>query len=181
MVYNELRTLSFKLKEGFKLKQEFQTLYFPAKSDLLELAAEHYNCPIDRVSIPISSLNKALRALVPDLIYISKNAGRSNREGYSEMPWLYSETEINPEALSLIISAWVNTEFSRASEVRKNQVLQHLQPENLIWQAKEVNTDEWTVGDNGTADIGKEDQFVLLPHSLAARFCKKNVSLQFGT
>lgn len=181
MAYNELRTLAFKLKEGVQLRQKFQTLNLPAKSDLLVLAAEHYNRRIDRVSIPITPLNKALRALIPDLIYISSNAGRINRDGYPEMPWLYSETAINPQALSLILNAWVNTEFSRASEAQRNLVLQQIQPENLIWQPNEVNTDEWTVCDNGTADIGKEDKFVLLPHILAARFCKQDVSLQFGT
>jgi len=181
MAYNELRTLSFKLKEDLKLRQEFQTLYFPAKSQLLQLASEAFNRSIDRVSIPIRSLNKALQALVPDLIYISPKAARMSRDGYSEIPWLYSETAINPQALSLIFNAWVHAEFSGASEARRNLVLQDLQPGNLIWQPNEVNTEEWTVGKNGTAYIGQEDKFVLLPDILAARFCKKDVSLQFGT
>ncbi len=180
MAYNELRTLSSKLKKGVKLKREFQTLYFPGLSELLRLTSQALNRPIDRVSIPIRSLNKAMRALVPDLIYISSNAGRINRNEYPENPWLYSETAINPQALSLIINAWVHTEFSRASEAQRSFVLQHLQPENLIWQPKEVNTDEWAVGENGTANIGGEDQFVLLPHILAARFSQKDVSLRFG-
>lgn len=180
MSYDILRTLSFCLKEGVQLKKIFYTLNFPARSELLQLQAELSGRPIDRVSIPISLLNKAIRALVPDIIYISPNAGRSNSNIDENCPWLYSEIEIDPQALYLIIHAWVQTQFSRASDERRCQILQHLQPQQLIWQQIEVNTANWTVGENGTANLGDENQFILLPHILAAKFSKPEVSLQFG-
>lgn len=181
MSYDKLRTLSFCLKEDVQLQKTFYTLNFPGRSELLQLQAELSERPIDRVSIPISLLNKAIRALVPDIIYISRNAGRSNSNIDENYAWLYSETPVNPQALYLIIHAWVQTQFSRASDERRRQILQHLQPQQLIWQQIEVNTAKWTIGENGTANLGNEDQFILLPHILAAKFSKPDISLQFGS
>ncbi|MBH8567147.1 DUF3962 domain-containing protein [Nostoc sp. CENA67] len=176
MSYDELRTLSFRLKEGIKLQHNFQILNLPGKSELLQLQSELSGRPLDRTTIPISLLNKAMRALVPDLIYIAANAGRSG-----ETPWLYSETAINPQALYLILNAWVQTQFSRASDARKRQVLEQLQPAQLYWRPTQVNTAKWTVGDNGTANLGNDDQFILLPYILAAQFSSPDVSLRFGS
>lgn len=178
MIYDELRTLSFRLKEGIKLQHNFQLLNLPGKSELLQLQSELSGRPLDRITIPIGLLNKAMRALVPDLIHITANAGRRDKNS-----WLYSETAINPQALYLILNAWVQTQFPRASDARKRQVLEQLQPDQLCWQATEVNTAKWTVGHNGTANLGlgNDDQFILLPYILAAQFSSQNVALRLGS
>ena len=173
MSYDELRTLSFRLKQGIGLQHTFQVLNFPKKSELLQLQADLTGRPVETTNIPISMLNKAMRALVPDLLYIARNAGRSG-----ECPWLYSETAINPQALHLILHAWVQTQFSQVPDSIRGEVLQKLQPQTFCWQPTEVNTSQWTVGENGTANLGNDAQFILLPHLIAARFSQPDVSLQ---
>ncbi|MGK7903736.1 MAG: DUF3962 domain-containing protein [Hormoscilla sp.] len=176
--YDQLRTLSFRLPEGKPLKpQTFQILKFPEKwkSELRNLQAEITGRSVDKTNVPISSLNKALRALVPDLIYITPYAAKSNVQ-----PWLYSAMPIDIQALYLIFNAWVKTQFKKASEKRITALLKKLPVEDLQWEPTKLNVGSWTTADNGTAELGGDNSFILLPHVLAAKLSQDDISIEFG-
>lgn len=177
MSYDQLRTLSFRLPSGKPLElQTFQILKFPEKwkSELLKFQAEIKSRPV----VPISLLNKALRALVPDLIYITPNAAKIN----NVQPWLYSAMPIDIQALHLIFNAWVKTQFDgKASKKQITALLEKLSVEDLQWEATTLNVGSWTTAANGTAELGGDNSFILLPHVLAAKLSQDNISISIDS
>ncbi|MBE7556776.1 MAG: DUF3962 domain-containing protein [Anaerolineales bacterium] len=108
--YQQLRTLAFKFApDRRELLYNFYTLNFPERwiRLLRELQAEVKNRPIEKTNMPILTLNKALRALVPDLISIMPY-----RNQWSDS-WLYSSQSINLEAIHMVIQAYGCTVSSR--------------------------------------------------------------------
>ncbi len=177
MTYNQLRTLSFRLNESKTLEPHtFQTLSFPEswKNELRSLQAEITGRSIDKINVPIANLNKTLRALVPDLIYIEPYAAKSGVER-----WLHGTEAIAPEALHLIIAAWVRTQFSKADDQRLSQLLKQLKVEDLQWAPTTV-TGTWSHETNGTAKLDNSN-FILLPHVLAAQLSQDDVEIEFGS
>lgn len=109
MIYNELRTLSVRLRENLQLQRSFQVLNLPGRSQLLQLQAELTDRPIDKVSIPIHLLNTAMRALVPDLIY-NDGDGNGFSEGIFQMgERVFASTYNTPKQFKL------NRDLSKAS------------------------------------------------------------------
>src|SRR5687768_7606989 len=102
MAYKQIRTIAFQFAPGIEaLPHQFYTLNFPErwKGILQALQKEGMNgVKREFVSLPISTLNKSMRALVPDLISIARNADRQG-----ERIWLYSTQTIDPQKLHLII------------------------------------------------------------------------------
>jgi len=176
-MYHELRTLAFQFASDITPPEhEFSFLEFPEhwKNSLRKLQSEAWNRSPDKVTIPVKNLNKALRALVPDLISIVPNAHQSGKRS-----WLYSTMHIEEKSLYSIVSAWVRTEFPKASYESRNRVLTELQPEDLIWKSKTLDLTSWTQEENGTAKLNG-DAFVVLPDFLAARLSQSDVSIRFG-
>ena len=177
MSYNELRTLSFRLASPNTVEQDtFNILKFPEawKNELRSLQAEITGRPVDKTTVPIGLLNKAMRALVPDLIHIYPKAAQSD-----DKFWLYSTTPIDSKALYLIVNAWVKTQFSKASETSITNLLKKLKADDLLWQPTAIDVNEWTTEPNGTAKLGSDNTFILLPHILAAKLSQDNVTIQW--
>ena len=176
--YDLLRTLSFQVVNKELLSQEFYVLKFPEKwkFELRNLQAEITKREDDKTNVPISLLNKALRALVPDLIYIDPYAGKSG-----DIPWLYSSQPINAETLYLIVHNWVKIQFSKTNGKRLSSLLNILKPEDLQWQPININTAEWKTEPNGTAALDGSTSFILLPHILTAKLSQKDVEVPFGS
>lgn len=177
MSYNELRTLSFRLASQNTVEQDtFNILKFPEawKNELRSLQAEIKNRPVDQTNVPIDLLNKAMRALVPDLIHIAPKAAQSEAQS-----WLYSTTPIDSKALYLIVNAWVKTQFSKASETSITNLLKKLKADDLLWQPTAIDVNEWTTEPNGTAKLGSHNTFILLPHILAAKLSQDNVTIHW--
>lgn len=177
MKYNQLRTLSFRLNERKPPEaQIFQTLSLPEtwKNELRNLQAEITGRSVDKTNVPIANLNKALRALVPDLIYIEPYAAKSGERAPKR--WLYATEAIDTQALYLIVNAWVHTQFSKASDARRSQLLAQLKVGDLQWQPC-----TWSQEKNGTAKLDDISNFILLPHVLAAQLSKENVEIEFGS
>ena len=178
MSYDQLRTLSFRLGEGQAPEvHSFFILKFPEawKNKLKNLQGELKKRPPDKVNLPIASLNKAMRALVPDLIYINKKAGQIGVQ-----PWLYTVQAIEPTALYLIIHAWVKTEFSKASDSQLKQIFSQMSVEDLAWEQTNLDITAWTTASNGTAKPSNPDSFILLPHVLAAKLSQDNIVIEYG-
>ncbi|MBF2018501.1 MAG: DUF3962 domain-containing protein [Rivularia sp. T60_A2020_040] len=99
--YNKIRLCAFQLKHNLPEKQ-FYALKFPqeAKDLIKNLVAVRDNRSSNKVSIPITSLNAALRASIPGLIYIEKIWGKkSDKKNTKEKFWLYSPVEIPTDKL----------------------------------------------------------------------------------
>ncbi len=174
-MYNSLRTLSFRLSPDVaRLPHQLATVEFPEhwKAPLRELATNGRHNPV-QTSVPIASLNKAIRALVPDLVYISKKAHLSGPQ-----TWLHSAHPVDPSALHLIVHAWVRTAFPDTP--RRAQFLSELRPDALRWQPQELDLAAWNQAPNGTAASG-DDAFVLLPDFLAAQLSDLGVTFQLGS
>ncbi|MEL6163480.1 MAG: DUF3962 domain-containing protein, partial [Cyanobacteria bacterium J06628_3] len=92
--YNKIRLCAFQLKHNLPEKQ-FYALKFPqeAKDLIKNLVVVRDNRSSNKVSIPIASLNAALRASIPGLIYIGK---------LWEKFWLYSPVKIPTDKLLVI-------------------------------------------------------------------------------
>jgi len=177
--YNKIRTLSFRLAPDIDtLPYQFSALSFPQtwKSILRHSLAEAEKRSVDRVNLPVVSLNKALRALVPDLISVAKKAGDAK-----EHRWLYSAQQINPAALHLIAHAWVKTAFSKLSEAQRRDVLTHLAVDDLVWQDKTVDLAAWGTNASGTTKSVHGENFDLLPDWIAARLSQAEVNFDLGS
>ena len=181
--YEELRTLAFRLDDTVKtLPFTFYQLHFPEewKRVLRELLAEATGRDTNYIRLPIAILNAALRALVPDLIYIAYDADKKEQNPLSPHPWLYSATVIDPEALTIIIHSWIRVAFAKAPLESRQGVHGSIQAKDLVWQKVPVDLAQWTTRENGTAAPVRGDTFVLLPHLIAAKLSEPGVSLDYG-
>ena len=181
--YEELRTLAFRLDDTVKtLPFTFYQLHFPEewKRVLRELQAEAIGRDSNSIRLPMATLNAVLRALVPDLIYIAYDADKKEQNPLSPRPWLYSETEIDPEALIIIIHSWIRVAFSKAPSESRQAALASIRAKDLVWLRELVDLAQWTMRENGTAAPTRGDTFVLLPHLVAAKLSELGVSLAYG-
>ncbi|WP_414623741.1 RNaseH domain-containing protein [Calothrix sp. CCY 0018] len=170
--YNKIRLCAFQLKHDLPEKQ-FYALKFPqeAKDLIKNLVAVRDNRSNNKVSIPITSLNAALRASIPGLIYIGK---------IWEKFWLYSPAKIPTDKLLVIFSHWLDTEFPDENPSKPKKGITYdqreavmrvlLSPNNFKWESVTLKTELWKQFDNGTADITEDaDSFILLPDILATQ------------
>ena len=176
-MYNELRTLAFQFAPDItKLEHTFYTLAFLPrwKSILRDLQIEITGDP-KKSRFKINILNKAFRALIPDLISIVPNAYLDKTE-----TWFYSAQPIDVTALHIIIQQWLNIAFPKACEASIKRVRQQLQKDDLQWQQKTLNLAHWVQEANGTAKLDS-DLFVILPDFFAAKFSDAQVSIRLGS
>lgn len=177
--YDQLRTLAFRLNpEIGELPHRCHALVFPEqwKEPLRALHASINKRQIGKTTVPIFGLNRALRALVPDLLTIERGAGKGG-----ERPWLYSAREIEPKALLPIIHAWVHAAYGKASDTARAQLLREFKASDLQWRTDEqLDLATWSTGTYGTADPGRGDYFSLLPDKLASILSHADVDLEFG-
>src|SRR6266571_860857 len=180
--YNELRTLAFRLNEAVTtLPYSFYVLHFPEewKRVLRDLQAEATKRDSSAVRPPITTLNAALRALVPDLIFIAYDIDKEQKQEHSR-PWLYSEAALDPQALIIIIHAWIRTAFPKASPESRQAAIASLQAKDLMWKKESIDLAQWTTSGNGTTMPTRDDAFVLLPHLIAAKLSQPGISLEYG-
>lgn len=180
--YNKIRLYAFRLKHNLPAKK-FYALKFSeiAKDSIKSLVAERDSRSKDKVGIPIASLNEALRASIPGLIYIGK---------IWEKFWLYSPVEIPTENLSVIFSHWLDTEFPDENPNKRKKgitfkqrqaVMQLLSPNNFKWESVTLETELWKKYANGTANITEDaDGFILLPDILATQLSDPNLKFKLG-
>ncbi|AOW98997.1 hypothetical protein BJP34_05645 [Moorena producens PAL-8-15-08-1] len=179
--YNTIRLGAFRVKEQHQLPaQQFYALKFPelAKDLIKSLVAQRDSRLNKPVRIPISSLNAALRVIIPALIYIDK---------IWEEFWLYSRGEIPINQLLVILSHWLDTEFpDQNPNRRKNgitfeqrQAVMEVLCNNLQWESVTLETDSWQTFPNGTANITENsNSFILLPDIIATELSKPGVTFK---
>ena len=143
--YNKIRLCAFQLKHNLPEKQ-FYALKFPqeAKDLIKNLVAERDNRSKDKVGIPITSLNAALRASIPGLIYIEKIWGKkSDKKNSKEKFWLYSPAKIPTDKLLVIFSHWLDTEFPDENPKKSKKGITFEQREAVMRVLKSPNNFKW--------------------------------------
>jgi len=127
-------------------------------------------------TLPIHTLNAAIRALMPDIITVTRGQHMRNPAG----AWLLSRVPISPQAIRRMVVAWARSAaFGENEEERRLQAAQQLLPSALVWEPCDLGATPWTTSPAGTAlpSAGSvADPFRLLPELLAAR-----VALQLTT
>lgn len=185
MVFNELRTLAFKIAPEVKtLPHQFVTLSIPEdlKQLLRKELAVALNRDVEKTRPRISVLNRAVRMLVPDLISITRNADEA-----TVRPWLYGygEEPASPLAMQQVIRSWIYTAFPpQMSDANRYALASKIAIGSLAWRRQTVDLARWETAANGTAKqlrAESVDRFVLLPDLLAARLCQSDVELSWGT
>jgi hypothetical protein len=78
--------------------------------------------------VPTWLLNAALRAVVPDLISIGKNADRMG-----EGPRLYAARPIPTEHLEPVVRSWAHLAFNLVPQARRDTVLAAIHSTDLAW------------------------------------------------
>jgi hypothetical protein len=176
-MFKQIRPLAFRLNPEIPtLPHTCATLTLPKhwKALLKQLKANALNRPVEKTSIPIDSLNRVIRAIVPDVVAIEPYAG------WAEQGWLYSAGTIDPQALLFIIHAWVKHAFIEAQDDVRQEVLSKLRVEDLQWQVGQLDLACWQVNQHGTAITDRKDRFVFLPDVFAALISKPEMYFPLG-
>ncbi len=161
--YDELRTLSFEFAPDVSsLPYTTWALALPEsyKQLLLEAVKQLYP-KRDQVSIPVTSLNNTVRALVADVVSIEKKAGERGRG------WLHSHRKVDTAKLQAIIGAWIEAAYKKLDERELTRLLGALDSADLVWRKSRINLAAWYEGKNGTAKPQHGLTFSLLPDKIA--------------
>src|SRR5262249_34267775 len=130
------------------------------------------------------TLNAAIRALLPDVISITRGQAKHNPRA----PWLLSRVPIDVRAIQRIAVAWAqSTSFAHADEGRRLRAAQQVASAPLAWVRADLRASPWTTTPTGTASAPRDslgDPFRLLPELLAAhitaRMTQEGRAFEFG-
>lgn len=165
-MYKEIRPVALQfLDDVGDLPVEYYALKFPElwKHNLKKVYADSRNRPVDKTNLPHKDLNKAIRALVPDVVSIHRNLG------WRDSPWLRSSSAAaSPQAMRIILQQWARKTLGSVKSEDLRPILAQLTPEMLQWQKETVNLTDWTVNPNGTTQKTDESQFTMLPDYIAS-------------
>lgn len=176
--YDSIQPLVFRLLDaGQPINVVMPTMAFPAawKSTLHELQAAESRRDPAQSRLKIKTLNKALRALVPDLISIAPGADKQDAQ-----QWLTGRQAVDPRAIHRIVTEWVRAEYAKVDPGIRRSALEVMRPHDLRWEEQTFDVGSWGVANNGTATPASEESFVLLPDLLAAQLSKSDVFFQLG-
>lgn len=177
--FDTIRPLAFRFQPGIEsLPYKSLTLPFPQEwiPILCDLQARQTNRSLSLSSVPIKSLNRAIRALVPDVIAI----GRNPLARHTPTPWLYSGAQIPSDALISLIHSWVRVTFTNVSANNITEALTLLRSHDLHWNTETINLADWSTNDQGTAVPASEHAFALLPDYIAAAISRDTNGMRFG-
>lgn len=173
---NLLRPMAFRpIAQDVIPAQSFHQLQFPQTwfEGLLavyQASEKHKFRDTNKVNLPTAALNNALRAVVPDLIYVSSLSRNYIRNGWA---WLYSSRPVDPEVLLIIVRAWAEICLTDVSPTDLQAILRTFQAADLKWQSGKLNGG-WKHLANGTAD--PEGAFAVLPYYLAAELSRQPIA-----
>ena len=160
--YDHLRVLSFRLRRELIGPIRYWHIGFPPRwrGALRDLAAAKTGQTSGEASIPIDSLNCAIRALVPNVIGIG---ARAHLEG--DRPWILARTEVSSQALLQIGRSWLAAHFSSVAGFRNTH--ESMCAEDLRGSFADLPLDVGRTA-GGTADVNSL-LFTLIPNALAAK------------
>lgn len=182
MPFTSIQPLALRLREDAQpVTRDCITLAFPEHwaDGFRKLQAQVSNRPTDKVTVPIWSLNRTLRAVVPPIISIEPGAAyqRAIREG---KPWLYRQSDIKPAILISVVHAWAQEAFKDAPDEMVHQVLTTVQTHDVNWKIEPLDLVHWETTDAGTALNTSPGQFILFPDYVAATLSSVQEGFQYG-
>jgi hypothetical protein len=177
--YHSIQPLVFRLRNDQQsLCITMQTLAFPEhwKGKLHALQSHQSRRSPNESRLKIGTLNKALRALIPDLISIAPDADKQG-----ERHWLMARQPIDPRIIYRIVVEWVRAEYAQGDPNARRWTLESLRPDDLQWKEETFDIAAWEIASNGTAKPKNRESFVLIPDMLAACLSQSDVSFQLGS
>ena len=180
MAYQFVRPLAFRLAPSQQtVPHSCSVLAFPGElkrllRDELSRATER---PSEQVRLPITSLNKTIRMLVPSITSITPRADLEEKE-----MWLYSHetSPVSPRALRLILDAWIMTTFTALEQEERERLTSTMATIPLEWQIHDSNLAEWEQNSEGTAVFLQQTElngFLLLSDLVAAQLTAQQTVL----
>jgi len=172
-MYKKIRPIAFQFLDDIgDLTVEYYALKFPElwKYNLKKVYADSKNRHVDKTSLPHKDLNKAIRALVPDVVSIHRNLG------WRDSPWVRSSSAAaSSQAMRIILQQWARKSLKSVKSETLRPVLAQLTPDMLQWQKESVSLTDWTINLNGTAQKTDESQFTILPDYIASILAQPDV------
>ncbi len=181
--YQFVRPLAFRLAPSQQtVSHTCSVLAFPSEMKQLlrgELARATKRS-LDQVRLPMASLNKTIRMLVPGITSITPGADLEEKE-----MWLYShETSlVSPQALRLILDAWIMTTFTALEQEERERLASSMATLPLEWQGHHLNLAQWRQNSEGTAVFSQQTElngFLLLSDLVAAQLTQQQTILTWG-
>lgn len=180
--FDSIQPLALRVREdALPLTQDCITLAFPQHwaSGFKRLQAAATNRPVDKVTVPIASLNRTLRAVVPPIISIERGA-----TGYKSLsrgrPWLYVSRQVDAAVLISVIHSWARVLFRAAPDDLLHQVLATVQTHDVQWKVESLNLLDWHENTGGTATPAHPAQFILFPDYVAATLSSLPKGFEYG-
>lgn len=182
MRFNKIQPLALRVRpDAEPLMRDCITQSFPKHwaEIFTKLQATVSNRPPDKVSLPISSLNRTLRALLPEIISINRNV-TSQWAISNGKPWLYVQSQVDAAILINVVHAWARVVFKDAGNEELNRELARIQTHDINWQIKSLELTDWKQTEAGTAIQIDSDQYILFPDYVSATLSQLNDGFQYG-
>ncbi|MBI1758767.1 MAG: DUF3962 domain-containing protein [Actinobacteria bacterium] len=163
--YDHLAVTVLQLACDMPIERDYHLMCLPGrwKEPLRRLAEARRNG--GPVSIPITSLNDAITALVPDCVVTLKYAGR----GDDDQDWLLAYHPVAPAAIHALVAAWVRAQPATPQQI--SQTLAQLSVTDLNWTPVRINL----------ADRADQTRAMrLLPMEIAARLTRPDATCPHG-
>jgi hypothetical protein len=170
--YDRIRTAAWR-PSGASDVVPLYTMPFPQRGagSLLDLTHATQRAGADAPrTIQIRSLNRALRALVPDLVSEDVDATAVGRT------WLYGQAAVRESALLPIVRAWTRAVHPNADRDLVDEVVAGFTEADFRWSPRLVDLSDWKPGDNGTATPADRALFRHIPAVLASRLSAPGVT-----
>jgi hypothetical protein len=182
MTFDSIQPVAFRIRaDALPLMRDCITLPFPEQwaTSFKKLQAIVLNRPIEKTTVPIASLNRTLRAVVPPIVSIGR--GATSRWALSEgKPWLYAQKNIEPAVLVSVVHAWARALFGAVPDEQLNQVLKTIQTHDVKWNVEQLDLVDWKKNDAGTAAPSNPGQFIVFPDYVAATLSSITEGFQYG-
>lgn len=163
--YDQLAVTVLRLDPAAPITRDYHLMRFPGrwKEPLRRLAQAQRGG--DVASIPISSLNDAITALVPDCVVTLPYAGR----GDNDQDWLLAYREVNPKAIFNLVAAWLRSQKATPEQIALT--LSQLNAADLTWSPVKI--------DLATTDL-RARAMRLLPMEIAATLSHPDLQCPHG-
>ncbi|GAB3456083.1 hypothetical protein GCM10027570_37260 [Streptomonospora sediminis] len=178
--YNELHTTAFCINPEAvsDLGRTLGVLTFPREwlTPILEL--QQQSRPQQR-SVSIANLNRAIRALVPDVCAVSRGVGHRDNPGQ----WLYCAGRPDITGLNPILHAWLRSSVKPEQADAASELWQRLASTPLAWETSAIRDLDWSSGQEIAPDTAEattalarlpRSVYYLTPEILTAELLRRN-------
>lgn len=173
--YDRIETAAYRLQLPADLPGllgTFHAFSFPGSwPEVIRQVWEHDAKSYDpEKKLPVYGVNRAIRALVPDVLYAGSELER--KDGLNT--WLYAREPMDAGLLKRVVQSWLQTRLDAKSDYpRLREAVQalDLDAHTTDWRPAEIDTNGVGVNDAGTATIDPV-LYRLIPEMVAERIAR---------